>query len=72
MNSVGRRFCFLAVLLLLLACVNAKKDSLGNILHSLEEEPTRLISNIVFVIVLLVLGGVFAGKPAHFCFGTHT
>lgn len=48
--------------LLLLSTVSAKAGTIGRMIEIFEEDPSRFIFNIVFVVILLVLGGVFAGK----------
>lgn len=51
---------FLSILAFL-ASVKAEAESFGSVLDNFEEKPSEFIFNIIFIIILLVLGGVFAG-----------
>lgn len=48
-----------------MSVVSAKAGTIGRMIEIFEEDPSRFIFNLLFVAVLLVLGGVFAGKAEY-------
>ncbi len=70
MKSSAQKLAFL--LLSFSAVVKSETHFFGSVSQLYEEDPSNFIFNIVFVVILLVLGGVFAGTRYVGCLSAYT